>query len=1165
MSNSRDDFSEATKRKTALRVGYRCSFKDCNCPTVGASMESKDKSSSIGVAAHICAAAPGGPRYDETMTPEERKDISNCIWMCQTHAHLIDTDEKKYTVDLLKEWKLKAEQDASAALADPNFFNNSYRTNPDNLDSIYQIFKDMLTEGHYRQLYLLLSQYKTGQLSDVFDEFVLRFKIIYDAYCDRVSLNNDISQYVSLPCKYGIDELMELFITLLMKEELKPLIEYCENPDLIRFATIIIEGRAETDLLYSYKDQPNPQIPEKYRILIFKAATNDVALNIKTHIQFEGQEGYKGGLYNQEFYYHVITAMYSIVVRTINKIEISISDDNELLFVLNHIESIKCLDLEIQEIIWTNLLRFLSTDVKLFKKYYSLCPDELIECDSIKKSHIIYLSQHEPQSISLDETVALADRTKDYRLITLVFDSFDKRVVKKYLDDHRYLLSKSCNILFYRIIVVNQLSDDEVKKLLNDGLDTYKEDFLYHCLRAKYFENEKENELSWLENNLSELSLNNVRFYCSVLDQYQQWEQLCKISQLTLPIHILCEIANILAISQIKLYMLRSKEILESAIKIGFDIRGLKHNLGLINLYLGYIEAAKKRWQEEYDEYHSVSTLKQLIALRINSDDFVEDSYLVALSKETDYSSQNLVGATYSKLQNYQNAYKFFIRSLLLNDGQTESITGLCFISQFFPESGDCNTIQENTVCTLSNAQKSVNIAIHSADIIDSIIPNQFAGCEHYSVEDTKTSTLLYRSQGETVCFDGIEYTISNIAFTSEVFFRFAFSEIIKRQDVTKIYGASPEEALEQISTILKNAKEKTDKLIDSYNQSDLRIPISSLSKLFGKSMLVSCEFLAFENKEKIRNNLNHTEVSSNKPVFILSYDSIVFLSHLNVDLSFLDELNLVCSSTVKKHITNDIDDEINTLTSDKSFGSMSYSDGKPQLTEYTPELRRTRHAYLNSLKKLIKQIRVIDTSYDYDPQSETWKEAFSELILGNNLLCESSSLGLAQNTPDSVFVTDDQIIYNIASAENIPNIGLVSLLTFASLKWEELLEISKSLQRLNFINYLPIYLYKKMVDSVIDDTERTSEGSSEIINWLKSDTEGEPSEYHENIVIELFKEVLNNQELQYLNPDGVLGQIALTAFDRQNPGLIAKQINAAMEELKNLPIELLDEETGIE
>ena len=394
MAKNRDDFSEATKQNAAKRVGYRCSFKDCDRPTVGASLENKNKASSIGVAAHICAAAPGGPRYDASMSADERKDISNCIWMCQNHAKLIDTDEIKYTAALLRQWKQEAEEFASAALADPNFFNNCYKSNPDNFDSIHQIFKNMITEGQYTQLQRLIEHYQTGQLSDKYDEFVLRFRIIYDAYCNRPSLNNDITQYTSLHCKDGIDELMELFIVLQMKQELQQLISFCDNPDLTRFATIIIEGREETDLLYLHENLPEPQVPKKYKNLIFKAATNDIALNIKTHIQVkERQHGDKGVLYDKEFYFHVITSMYSIVKRTINNIAISLGDDRELLFILEHIESIKCLDLQIQETIWTNLLRLLSNDKELFQKYYSLCPNEIKEYDSIKKSYIIYLVQ----------------------------------------------------------------------------------------------------------------------------------------------------------------------------------------------------------------------------------------------------------------------------------------------------------------------------------------------------------------------------------------------------------------------------------------------------------------------------------------------------------------------------------------------------------------------------------------------------------------------------------------------------------------------------------------------------------------------------------------------------------------------------------------------------
>jgi hypothetical protein len=46
----------------------------------------------IGEAAHISAAAPGGPRFDGSMTPEQRRHCDNGIWMCSNHAFLIDED-----------------------------------------------------------------------------------------------------------------------------------------------------------------------------------------------------------------------------------------------------------------------------------------------------------------------------------------------------------------------------------------------------------------------------------------------------------------------------------------------------------------------------------------------------------------------------------------------------------------------------------------------------------------------------------------------------------------------------------------------------------------------------------------------------------------------------------------------------------------------------------------------------------------------------------------------------------------------------------------------------------------------------------------------------------------------------------------------------------------
>ena len=101
MGNSRDDFTSATKELLANRVGRRCSNPACRKLTCGANTN-PEKITNIGVAAHICAAAQGGPRYDASMTPEERKSFENGIWLCQSCSKLIDTDITRYPKELLQ-------------------------------------------------------------------------------------------------------------------------------------------------------------------------------------------------------------------------------------------------------------------------------------------------------------------------------------------------------------------------------------------------------------------------------------------------------------------------------------------------------------------------------------------------------------------------------------------------------------------------------------------------------------------------------------------------------------------------------------------------------------------------------------------------------------------------------------------------------------------------------------------------------------------------------------------------------------------------------------------------------------------------------------------------------------------------------------------------------
>ncbi len=111
-NKGRDEFAKPTKDILAKRVSYLCSNPECRKTTVGAGQD-PEKSVLIGVAAHITAASSGGPRYDDTLTPDQRCHIDNGIWLCSNCSVLIDKDENAYPIVLLKEWKLGAEKESN--------------------------------------------------------------------------------------------------------------------------------------------------------------------------------------------------------------------------------------------------------------------------------------------------------------------------------------------------------------------------------------------------------------------------------------------------------------------------------------------------------------------------------------------------------------------------------------------------------------------------------------------------------------------------------------------------------------------------------------------------------------------------------------------------------------------------------------------------------------------------------------------------------------------------------------------------------------------------------------------------------------------------------------------------------------------------------------------
>lgn len=161
----------------AERVSWKCSWPGCGRNTVGPNSDNPTKKINNGIAAHIHAAAQGGPRYNPQMTPEERKHISNGIWMCRDHGNLIDADYTEYSASTLHDWKSQAEKRASDSLKLPT----QETANKDT--TLIQLGNEIIYFAHWSAIH-------SQEWS---------FELVAAFIGDSDSLNNYVLEFSSLP------------------------------------------------------------------------------------------------------------------------------------------------------------------------------------------------------------------------------------------------------------------------------------------------------------------------------------------------------------------------------------------------------------------------------------------------------------------------------------------------------------------------------------------------------------------------------------------------------------------------------------------------------------------------------------------------------------------------------------------------------------------------------------------------------------------------------------------------------------------------------------------------------------------------------------------------------------------------------------------------------
>jgi len=102
-------YKPSTVRRLDTLSRNNCYEPNCKKQLIGS-----DGKTIVSKICHIKAASENGPRYDKSMTDDERRDFKNLILLCDEHHAIIDNkeNEKVYTVELLNQWKQNHETES---------------------------------------------------------------------------------------------------------------------------------------------------------------------------------------------------------------------------------------------------------------------------------------------------------------------------------------------------------------------------------------------------------------------------------------------------------------------------------------------------------------------------------------------------------------------------------------------------------------------------------------------------------------------------------------------------------------------------------------------------------------------------------------------------------------------------------------------------------------------------------------------------------------------------------------------------------------------------------------------------------------------------------------------------------------------------------------------
>ncbi len=1001
----------------------------------------------------------------------------------------------------------------------------------------------LILEGEFNIIKSILDQYN-AKISDTYDELIGRYRIIYDVFCSRSKLPVDLQSYIALEKHEGIDSIADILISFLLIEELRLISDKVISSSTKELVKLALEHDLKNCLIGESDSKVELLIPNDKSEVVEKMLVQ--IAQIKKFRTIKNLAGERIKLYDEGFYYRLISSLIDAFDQSYENLN-DACETEPFKYVEVNIDKVKLLDIDLQSFVWETMLALSVFNKEKHDKLYHDCPEVLKSTSKVEAAHLRSKIHYVRDQHVLDEVLSFCDETGDYNLLEEYVIYIGKEAGEKFIKDRTDLFGKDCFFIFYAQVMVGVISKKEGTQLLEKYRDIYEDDFVFHCLRIYNSDDEtKESDFRWLKKNIERASINCIPFYFDLLYNENRFSELTQLAEIEQINYTRFELAKRMIFTKDSSCIEKGREILRSIISAGLVYDNIHYFYAVVCQELNLAEEAKQHYALEYSISKDVKALISLMYLRYSTNDIVDDCYLEACKHTVDSRTQNISGAFYLKLGNKSEAKKYFLRSLLI-EPKRHSLSGFYNACEKDESLQAPLRVEKNTVVSLRKEESIEKIAIHDPVILDGITPQNVASCVHYPSTAPDISKLLFRSVGESIEWNGETYMVSAIESVDEVLCKALFDSILKDPTTRQFHFSSTERFIEDISSVLASTAKSQNHIIDDYDRMSPRPPLSVFAQLIGHNIMYTLFFLLNQDRIKIHNNINYSDIVDDNTCFILSLDSIVILFELGIDSTLINKKKVLCPVQVRQQLLSEISEENNKWQSQRNAGKLYY-DGKPRLIDYTPSVRRGILEKMNSINDFVKTIPVAQEAYDYVPKQKEIKGVFLDMNskCRSRMNCEIGSLGLQTYTTGSIIVTDDEFVSTIASLEGIPNIGLTGFVSMMGLDTNHLIDISKKLKAMSFQNYLPFALYRSMMENAFSQND-PYQALEKINKWIGSDNTSDVYTQHKDIIVTLCNRVHElDKELFDRNP--FLTSTAMRIMVERNPKILEE-----VKELKNL------------